>query len=496
MRFLLTISCALICTITAIAQTENAAFTETGRGASFAFATDYHALGINPANLALGNRYNKKYTLGLGQVGLSFYSEGFTRDQLIDGIRNVDDGMTLEQKQQAGTDFANTDYSLNIYTNLLGFAVNTENAGSFAVSLNFRGNYYSKFNSAGANQLFNGYLDSYFNTWEVQNDDGTTSEIPNGGAGSERLEDVVLGSSTNPQLASDLYRDTQIKAMAFTELNLGYGRQIYETDDLSIYGGVGLKFVQGIFVVDLDLAGGEVVSAYTAASPALGIDLGDSENNPSRKEGTGYTPVGDGFGVDLGFTAEVADKFRVAFSVTDIGSINFDGNVYSTRDTIVFDTETDGINSYNVFQNYDVFAGRDGVFQWIGEKERKVSLPTQLRAGLGYFHNESFRFGLDLAFPLNEDPGNIERMAFAFGAEYLPTSGVSLSAGIGAGDNYGFRVPFGVNFIIDEGSWEFGIASRDIMYFLRNDRPNLTLVMGLLRFRFGDMEKENPSRMY
>jgi len=475
---------------------ENAAFTETGRGASFAFVTDYQALGINPANLALGNQYDRKYTLGLGQIGLSFYSEAFTKEQLLDGISDLDGSLTLAEKEQAGIDFADSDYSINLFTNLFGFSVNTENAGSFAVSLNLRTSYYSSFNETGANQLFNGYLDPYFDQWEVQNGDGTASIIPNGGANSDRIDDVIVGIASNPKFASDLYRDTRLKAMAFTELNFGYGRHIYESDDISVYGGVGVKYLQGLFVVDVNLEGGQVVDAFTAASPALDIDLGDGEDNPSFQEGSGYSPVGDGFGFDLGLTAELNEQFRVSVSVTDIGSIDFDGNVYSSKDTLVYDVETQGIDSYNVFGNYDSFAGDDGVFEWNGEKERKVKLPTQFRAGIGYFHNENLRLGVDFAFPLNEEAGNIERMAFAFGAEYLPTSSVSLSAGIGAGDNFGFRVPFGVNFIIGEGSWEFGVATRDMMYFFRDDRPNLSFVMGLLRFRFGDMEDGSPSRMY
>ena len=61
------VSLFLICLSTSIyAQTERAAFTETGRGAANAFVTDYHALGINPANLAFGNEYNKQLTIGFG----------------------------------------------------------------------------------------------------------------------------------------------------------------------------------------------------------------------------------------------------------------------------------------------------------------------------------------------------------------------------------------------------------------------------------------------
>lgn len=478
------------------AQTENAAFTEAGRGASFAFVTDYQALGINPANLGFGNRYGKQFTLGLGQFGVSLYSEAFTRSQLMEAITDVEGDLSLEEKAEAGLDFANSDYSLDFYTNLFGFAVNTENAGNFAFSINFRANYYSTFNAVGANQLFNGYIDPYFSTWQVQNDDGTTSLIPNGGASSDRIDDVLLGIANNPQFASDLYSDSRLKAMAFTEYNFGYGRHVYENEDISIYAGAGIKYMQGLFVADLNLEGGQVKDAYVSASPALDINLGDEEDNISNVDGTGYTPVGDGFGFDLGITAEIADQFRVSASITDIGSITYDGNVFSSADTLVFDVETAGISSYNVFSNYDSFAGDDGVFQWNGQRERKVTLPTQFRAGIGYFQNENLRLGVDFAFPLNEEAGNIERMAFSFGAEYLPSSSVSLSAGVAAGDNFGFRVPFGVNFIVGEGSWELGVATRDLMYALRDSRPNISLVMGLLRFRFGDMVQEAPSRMY
>ncbi len=473
------------------AQLDNSAFTDAGRGAVSAFVTDYQALGVNPANLAFGNQYDKKYTLGLGQVGVSFYSEAFDRRDFTQAIIGVDEELTVDEKRQAGIDFASTDLSLDNHVTALGFAVNTENAGSFAVSLNFRTTYYSIFNETGANHLFNGYIDPYFDNWELSN--GET--VPNGGPDSPVLDDVVLGRASNPQFTTELYGDMRLKAMSFTELNFGYGRHVYENEDISIYAGAGVKYLQGLFVIDVNVQNNEVVDAYISATPALDIDLGDEEN-PSAVDGTGYTPVGDGFGFDLGLSAEINDQFRVSASIVDIGSITFDGNVYSTADTIVFDIETQGIDSYNVFGNYDSFAGDDGVFEWNGEEERKVKLPTQFRAGIGYFHNENLRLGADFAFPLNDEAGSIEKFAFAFGAEYFPSPGVSLSAGIGAGDNFGFRVPFGVNFVVGEGSWELGVATRDLMYAFRDNRPNLSLVMGLLRFRFGEMENGSPSRMF
>ncbi|MGB6037106.1 MAG: DUF5723 family protein [Cryomorphaceae bacterium] len=496
MKTALTLTGAFICTLFASAQMENAAFTETGRGASHSFATDYHALGINPGNLGLGNPYNKKFTLGLGQVGTSLYSEGFTREQLWQGLTDVEAELTTAEKQQAALDFAGSDYSLSLYSTIFGFAVNTD-IGNFAFSMNLRGSYFSNFNDEGASQLFNGYVDSYFDRWEVRDPDGGTSVIANGGPNSERIDDVVLGFASDSLVrqAADLYRDSRLKAMAFMEYNLGYGRNVYESEDVSIYAGVGLKFMQGLFVADINTEGGRVVDAYASASPTFDIDFGnDQETNPSFQD-DGLS-VGNGFGFDFGITAEIADQFRVSASMTDIGSITFDGNVYQSGNAPVFDIETQGIDSYNVFSNFDTFTGDDGAFPWIGKRNETVLLPTQFRTGLAYFHDEKLRVGLDLAFPMNEAPGNIERMAFAFGAEYLVASSVSLSAGVGAGDNFGFRVPFGVNFVIGEGSWEFGVATRDLMYALRDDRPNLSVVTGLLRFRFGDMTEENPSRMY
>lgn len=494
MKITLSLACAFFCTLVASAQMENAAFTEAGRGASHAFATDYHALGINPGNLGLGNRYNKKFTLGLGQVGASVYSEAFTREQLWQGITGVEDGLTPEDKQQAASDFAGSDYSLNLYSNIFGFAVNTD-IGNFAFSVNLRGSYFSNFNAEGASQLFNGFAAPYFDTWRVQDANGNISEIPNGGPDSDQIDNVILGfaSPDSVKLAAELYRDSRLKAMVFMEYNLGYGRNVYKSDDVSLFAGVGLKFMQGLFVADVNTEGGRVVDAFTSASPALGIDLGnEQESNPSFQD-DGYS-VGNGFGFDLGLTAEIADRFRVSASVTDIGSITFNGNVYESGNSPVFDIETQGIDSYNVFSNFDSFAGDDGAFPWVGKEEQKVELPTQFRTGLGYFHDEKLRVGLDVAIPLNESAGNIEKVAFAFGAEYVVASWVSLSAGVGAGDNFGFRVPFGVNFVIGEGSWELGVATRDVMYALREDRPNLSVVAGLLRFRFGDMPEANSSR--
>lgn len=479
------------------AQLEGGAFTETGRGASTAFVTDYQALGINPANIAFGNEYNKKFTFSLMQFSTSIYSEGIAKPEFKDAMFGVDDKISVDDQFNASTDFENTAMSLDLTTTLFGFAVNTEKAGNFAFSINMKANYFSVFNDEGSAHLWRGYVDPYFDQWIVEDEFGNEQTIANEGPDSDRIDDVIKGFSTNPKNGSELYNGTVLRTMSYMEYNVGYGRHVYENEDMSVYAGVGVKYLQGLYVMNLTIEDNEVKEAYTASTPSLGIDYGSGAlTNPSTVEGSGFQPVGTGFGFDLGVAIELNDQFRVSASVTDIGSLTFDGNVYNTSDTLIYDIETIGIESYNVFTEFDVFAGDDGLFDWVGQEEKKVTLATQARLGIAYFHNEKLRLGLDMAVPLNDEPGNLDRFAFAMGGEYLATQVIRVSAGVGAGDNYAFRVPVGLNFVTGGGTWEFGVSTRDVLYFFKDEKPNLSLAAGFLRFRFGEMETGTTSRMY
>lgn len=480
----------------ALAQLENAAFTETGRGAATAFVTDYQALGINPANIAFGNEYKKKFTISLSQFGFSNYAEGLTRKQLTDAIKNTDEELSIDEQFLAAQQFIDTRLSMTLNVTALGFAINTEKAGNFAFSMGAKFSHFSIFNENASDHLWRGYADPYFDQWIVPGLNGNDT-IPNGGPNSADLENVILGFSSNPALGSGLYDGTLVRDMAYSEFNFGYGRSILSNDKYSLYGGVGVKYLQGYYLLDLTIENGSVAQAFTASTPGLDIDYGSgAATSPSAIAGSDWESIGDGFGFDLGLAFELNDKLRISASVTDIGSITFDGNVYQTNDTLIYDLESLGLTSYNLFNEFDVFSGDDGLFPWEGIKEKKVQLATQFRLGFAYFLSPKIRLGLDLAAPLNEEPGNIQDLAFAAGLDFIPAKFIRISAGLAAGDNYDFRIPFGLNFAINDGTWEFGVASRDILYFVRDDKPNLSLAAGFLRFRFGSMPEGSPSRLF
>ena len=85
---------------------------------------------------------------------------------------------------------------------------------------------------------------------------------------------------------------------------------------------------------------------------------------------------------------------------------------------------------------------------------------------------------------MNQEMGNLEKMAVGFGGIFKPVKIVKLSAGVVTGGHYDTMVPVGVTLAIPSGVWEFGVASRDALIFFTSSTPTLSLATGLLRFRF------------
>src|SRR5687768_809898 len=94
----------------AVAQNEYIAYPATGKGVSSTFVTDYHCLGINPANLGW-QQYDKSVTMGSSEFGMSIYSESLAKQDLRDNIWGVAksgslDTLSYDQKIEAINGFA------------------------------------------------------------------------------------------------------------------------------------------------------------------------------------------------------------------------------------------------------------------------------------------------------------------------------------------------------------------------------------------------------
>ncbi len=483
------------------AQIERSAFTSTGRGVATTFVGDYQSIGINPANLAWTNPQNKRVSFGLVEGGASLYSEVLARDELRTRFIGFEDDLTVADKQRFARDFANSQLSADVDMQLIGVAVdfNDRKWGGAAVSVRDRIHFNSNLNTQAAEILFMGWNADYFDLLRLDDRDNGPLIANTGTLSQDTLDRVVQGISTNPDLASQIFDGTRIKSVWYREFNFAYGREVVSTEDWVIGAGVGLKYVQGIAFLDIDVGPADY-RAISATTPTFGIDYGNAAiNNPSAIPGNDNTlpsTVGSGFGIDLGANFKFKDKLRVGVAVNDIGSVNWSGNVYRAIDTLVFDLRNDGANSLNVLAEIEQFNGKDGAFKQEGVASQRLALPTHFRMGASYMLRDNLHLGADFFMSLNDAPGSFQSPIWGVGGDYAPLKWVRFSLGFLSGGNYAARIPVGITFIAGNGTWEAGVASRDLVTYLRGDGATLSASFGFLRFHVGNTETVPAATLY
>ena len=480
------------------AQFESSSFTSTGRGGATTFATDYQAIGINPANLGWEYKFDsKKVAFGLSEMTYSLHSEALSKEDLRSSFKDVINGngddFTYAEKVQAAQDFANTGLAFNADLGSFGIAFMNEKVGGIGFRINDKIQFYSMLGQDASDLFFKGRTSNYFDLLTYVDTTGLvndTSVIANtGNLSTDSAQNIISGQASVPLNFSKLFADSKI-AMSWTrEYNLSYGRKLFGLDStFMLYGGVGVKFVQGLALLDME-SDGSTLTAFSATSPVFGIDYGTAAiGNPSAitEPNSGFmpVPVGKGWGFDIGFNAVIKNKLKLGFSITNIGSITWDGNVYTAKDTLLYDTENAGLNGYNVINQLGDLVGDEGIFSWDGLASKKVNLPTVFRAGASLRFNDKIELGCDLLLPTNTVPGSLEGAMFGLGADITPVRWLNLSGGFVTGGNYDFQIPIGITLIAKNGSYEMGVASRDAITFFAQNGPTLSLSTGFMRFRF------------
>ena len=454
------------------AQTEISAFSSTGGAYSTTFLTDYQCLGVNPANLGW-TRNDHKINFGIFELTTSIYSEPLTKEEVFNDLFSNEDWIdTQSEKETAVEKF--TDARLLGIGDFMYFGISYQNDNIGGIAFNIRERLFwnSLLNDKAASFLFRGYDDPYFDAFN---------------------QSEGYGYSTNPGYASTVYKGTDQHFLQTREFSLGYGRQLLEIDDdITWYGGIALKYILGFAGVQYYQNESGELAAFSALSPVYDVDYGTP--TPSAVTGDGMKKVGSGFGFDIGTTFRYKD-LKVGLAVNDIGSINWDGNVYEGNDTKVYSCETDGINNYNLFEQGELIVtdnAPDDPNEWEGLENKDMKLPMNLRGGASYRILDKLEVGADVYVPLGDKvPGKFESTIFGLGAHYDPVKWLQLSVGLVSGGDFGVNLPIGVTFIPihnDKRSWSMGLATRDLMTWLSQEDPTVSLCFGFLRFSFGQKE--------
>ena len=482
--------------ITAIyAQNEYIAYPATGKGVSSTFVTDYHCLGINPANLGWQAYDNKSVTMGSSEFGMSIYSESLAKQDLRDNIWSAArigslDSLTYEEKVSAAQGFA-SDFAFNWDYNMFGFSYQNEKFGGIAVSIRSRASWASSFDQSFSDILFQGKFAGYFDSLNYYNGTDTVRIENYGNMSSDSSGNVISGHASVPLNISDILGDSYVRLSLNREYHIGYGRKLFGKDtSFALYAGVGAKYIQGIAMMNLT-SDGSTYSMISAFSPGFDLDYGAvASGNPSAIAGEAQnfwrSPVGQGFGFDFGVSARLFSKLHIAASVTNIGSMTYTGNVYEGVDTLVVNYSSEGIENMNIANSVPEMVEETGFFKLRGVEETTIKLPGTLRMGASLELGNIAHVGVDLVTPFDRElPGSVNGFAWGIGGDVKLAGGkVFLMTGVTGGGGYDIQMPVGINFVLGGGAYEAGIASRDAITFFTQNSPTISAAMGFARVRF------------
>lgn len=458
MRYIIFLFFCLVCGI-AYSQSEGTAFNNTGRGGTATtFASDYQALGINPANIAHFGE-NTSLTFGFGELGIAFYSDALRKTDVRTMLLGRNNPITRDEAIELGKSFADAGMSLNYDMRAFGIGFEIGKAGALAFSVDAHASHYSILGETASSLIFEGYnFADYFDTIISTPED-------------------TFGVAYDPLSFYQIAEGTRIKGSANVAFNGGWGIQAYADDFITLRLGVGAKYVLSYAYYDLN-ATENSVEGYTAITDNP-FDL-TAVQTPSDIYNN-FKPVGKGIGVDLGVNVTLNERFDIGVSVVDIGTIKYNANLIAFDDFLLDTVRFSGLTTTNPTDMMTDIIEDESLIEFNGAQKLSASMPTSLRLGLGYRILEFLDLGADIVMPLVQVANSYPEPFLGLGAELRILNVLKISSGVTMGGGYKTAIPFGVG--LDFDIWEFGVASRDATTWFGQNSPYVSLTCGFLRFK-------------
>ncbi|MEX1191942.1 MAG: DUF5723 family protein [Brumimicrobium sp.] len=490
--------CSLVIAGQLSAQTQGTAYTAVGKGVATTFLTDYQSLGINNSALGWGTGYSdKKITMGTSEFSFGMSSPTLDKERLRNAYNaiyneatgNENEDFDYDAQREAAADYAEAGMAINFNYNWFGASYQSEKFGGIAVSVTENYNWYSQLNKQTTDLVFRGRTSNYFDSLQIAFDGDTTTIANSNGLSEDTLNAVFKGKANNPKSLSEITEGSRIKFVWNREYNFGYGRKIFGSDStFALYAGVGGRYIQSMAMFDMESNKGGI-NVRSAISPFFDINYGQTGGTPppSGKASSGFLPnaVGEGYGVDLSASVILFDKIKIAAAVNNIGSVTYNREVYSVRDTLVREMTLAGLDDSNIPETMNQLNEDGGLLELEGEQEFIVKNPATFRMGGSIEFTKKLHVGVDVVAPFNKDhPGSLQNAIVSVGGDFRPTKWLQLSAGYFGGGVYRHNIPVGINFILGKGSYEVGVSSRDALSFFMKDSNSLSAALGFARFRF------------
>jgi hypothetical protein len=343
-------------------------------------------------------------------------------------------------------------------------------------------------NQSTSDIIFQGKLSSYFDSLTVVFGTDTSMIQNTGTLTQDTLDNVIEGTVSVPLNLSGLTNGSNIRFTWNRHYNIGYGRKVFGNDSVfAVYAGIGGRFIQSMAMVDL-ISDDNGIRMNSSISPGFNLNYGSIANlNPSSFYQTGGIPipVGTGYGVDVSASVKMFGMFTIAASVNNLGAVKYKRNVYSVRDTLVSNMSLSGLDDVNITNSLSPMFEEGGFLSLEGKESYTVKNAANFRLGASLDLGKFASLGFDLVAPFDSGiPGSIVNPIYSFGMDLNVVKWLTLSAGYFGGGIYKDNIPVGINFVFGDGTYEFGISSRDAITFFLNDSNSISTAFGFARVRF------------
>ncbi len=424
--------------------------------------TDYKAMRVNPANIALSPTDQHRFSFGLLDMDGIVFSEALKRS-----LFHRNRGYLTPEGQviipgNSGVSLENIlrdQLSVSTEVGLVGFAMHTPRAGSFSAQVSSR--------------IF---VETYFNDF--------AHDVLFGGAGFNNYLDTIVkiivanianDGRVNEKRVLALLEDSYLKINVVHDFSLGYSRQLINQDKWKLYSGLTVGYLHGMADMAIRFNEGDI-RGYVSRIPFVEEDLGSINlpENVNTQDRSGH-----GFKTGFGLTAINQNKLRLGFSVVDVGFIKWPVNPIIAKSNLGDDVDLSKGVEGALNQLVD-----DGIFYFLGKEKNIEVLPAKLIAGATYTPHNYVDVYTDLVLPLNRTPKNLTSPVGGAGVQLSLLNYVYLKTGMAYAEKRLSMPTYLRLFAGKNKTYEFGIGTADLLSYFMVDRDYFQVTTSTFRFHF------------
>jgi hypothetical protein len=306
---------------------------------------------------------------------------------------------------------------------------------------------------------------------------------------------IDLGLNGNEVGRTYYLRDFQLSTSYLREYDFSYARDFsYLVDNIfeSFSAGITLKIISGFAYSEVERIETQISTledhsiqiqndfkANIAVSPDFGINWDFDNTAKTQNISPFMKPAGSGFGINLGFAAQLDSIWNFGLSITDIGSVSWNSEpvTFESKGSYLI---TDIIDS-TLSDSISAYLEPTGKFT----NSFSSTLPTTLRVGASFridkMVNGDFPGEMLIAIGYNQgfnnSVNNTTTPLFSVGVEWKPAEIIPIRSGFSFGGFNGFAWSLG--FGINTDIFEINFASADVISVLQgNDSKIVQFTVG------------------